>query len=1106
MMEIIDQPQRQQALIISQSFIVQAPAGSGKTELLTQRLLTALTQVEQPENILAITFTNKAANEMRNRIVEALHLAQVEQPEDTHKQQTWRLAQQVFAHSQQQQWDLLNNPNRLRIQTIDSLCASLIKQMPMQSHIGSAADITTEADELYEKTVDIVLSQLEEDLPWADPIATLLKHLDNDLSSVKTLLMDMLRFRDQWLPHVLAARNNQDLRQHCEAALHDIVISALQHAHDLFSPARANTFIPLLRFAADNLRGSTSSLSFCLDIVDLPAIDLTAIEQWQAIAQLLLTKEFEWRKRLDKNIGFPTDADNKADKQRYKEYKTQMQQFLLDLNTDEALRLALEEIISLPPVNYSENQWQILQALLNLLPILAAQLHLVFQQSGTIDFIELNQRALQALGTDQQPTDLALHLDYKIQHILVDEFQDTSISQFRLLERLTAGWQPDDGRSLFVVGDPMQSIYRFRAAEVGLFLRARQQGIGQLQLIPLQLRCNFRSQRYLVEWVNDAFQHIMPKQEDIEQGAVSYNASTAIHPPEARSLYFYQHNQHEKIPQPAYEQDTIVEIIQQQDSHASIAILVKARSQLFEIIPALQAAGLRYQAVEIQTLAHLPYIQDLTNLTYALSYPAHRLAWLSILRAPWCGIELRDLFILAGTSTHTTIWKNITDTTIHAQLSQTGKQRLQHFINALAPILSQRDRFSLHDWVYSAWLRLAGPATLQKPNMLENCHAFFKLLDQLSTIEKLAERLEKLYAKPDTDNQSMIQIMTIHKAKGLEFDCVILPNLNQRPPAEDNKLLLWHERPRATDDAIDLLLAPIKAHQDDEDAIYNYLKLQHRNKATLELDRLFYVAVTRAKKELHLLATVKINPDEPEKFQPHKDSLLNRLWSPYANRFIDKLAKTHTQLLEKPTLQRLTSDYQLPSVFKNLLSATLLAPFNPLSKAKNIAIWQDPTARIIGIVIHYILEQLSHLPFQAWPFYLEKNWAPHLLHQGLQYAQLSFALQQIQLFQRSILNSDKAQWILNFQHELAQTEWGLQTCTQSYIIDRTFVAEGQRWIIDYKTSIPAPRQALNDFLTTERKQYLQQLQQYGEVVKHIDSRPIKYGLYFVLIDAWVEWE
>src|SRR6202158_4379566 len=138
-----------------------------------------------------------------------------------------------------------------------------------------------------------------------------------------------------------------------------------------------------------------------------------------------------------------------------------------------------------------------MQASVSVLTLAVAELQIAFRENGRVDFQELLIRASRALGNADSPTDLALALGHRIQHILVDEFQDTSYTQFELLEKLTAGWEPDDGRTLFLVGDPMQSIYRFRQADVSLFLKARLNGVGGLRLEPLTLRVNFRSRRQI---------------------------------------------------------------------------------------------------------------------------------------------------------------------------------------------------------------------------------------------------------------------------------------------------------------------------------------------------------------------------------------------------------------------------------------------------------------------------------------------------------------------------------------------------------------------------------------------------------------------------------
>ena len=119
---------RERALDPGASFIVQAPAGSGKTELLTQRYLRLLSTVESPEQILAITFTRKAAAEMRSRVLQALADAAGPPPDSAHKRSSWELARTARAADEQRQWRLAEHPARLRIQTIDALNASLARR------------------------------------------------------------------------------------------------------------------------------------------------------------------------------------------------------------------------------------------------------------------------------------------------------------------------------------------------------------------------------------------------------------------------------------------------------------------------------------------------------------------------------------------------------------------------------------------------------------------------------------------------------------------------------------------------------------------------------------------------------------------------------------------------------------------------------------------------------------------------------------------------------------------------------------------------------------------------------------------------------------------
>jgi ATP-dependent exoDNAse (exonuclease V) beta subunit len=222
-----DATARAQALDITHSFIVQAPAGSGKTELLIQRFLKLLCFAEQPEHILAITFTNKAVNEMRHRLLHALHRAQTsEKPTSAHEQLTWQLASQVLQRDKERSWNILKNVHRVRIQTIDGLCARLQQQMPLLSQLGASCQVTDNPDALYQEAIERWMEHLSIESPWHEAMTTLLLHCDNNYSTIETLLTRMLARRDQWLYHLHASHSRETLEDNLRAVTDDIFLNA----------------------------------------------------------------------------------------------------------------------------------------------------------------------------------------------------------------------------------------------------------------------------------------------------------------------------------------------------------------------------------------------------------------------------------------------------------------------------------------------------------------------------------------------------------------------------------------------------------------------------------------------------------------------------------------------------------------------------------------------------------------------------------------------------------------------------------------------------------------------------------------------------------------
>src|SRR5437868_5250580 len=355
-----DKQHRLLALDASKSFIVQAPAGSGKTELLIQRFLTLLASVKNPEEILAITFTKKAASEMRMRVIKALKQALLEpEPHSAHGKQTWSLAKKVLLRDDELQWNLIDNPNQLRIQTIDSLCTHLTKQLPLLSHFGSQPDIADHPATLYSEAVQEILLHVEEDYAWTEALTKLLLHLDNDLNKLHDLLVSLLSKRDQWLPYIQLNSDDAEIRLQLEKQLRLVIADALANVQRFFPENVKTELLAIARFASAHVNAD-SDIRACENLLEFPKAHADHKRAYLGLAKLLLTKSFSWRKRLDEEIGFPAlkNFKNPAEIALHTEYRQRLSILLTKLNDNENLRAALSELFFLPYPVYTDTQWE----------------------------------------------------------------------------------------------------------------------------------------------------------------------------------------------------------------------------------------------------------------------------------------------------------------------------------------------------------------------------------------------------------------------------------------------------------------------------------------------------------------------------------------------------------------------------------------------------------------------------------------------------------------------------------------------------------------------------------------------------------------------------
>jgi ATP-dependent exoDNAse (exonuclease V) beta subunit len=1137
-----DAESRARALDANESFIIEAPAGAGKTELLTQRFLRLLQTVSEPEEIVAITFTNKAASEMRARVLDSLQDAVDAVPVDkAHKQETRALALNALRHAGERGWQLLENPARLRIYTIDSFSSHLARQMPLMSRFGAQPGVRDDATPYYEEAATRTLDLLESE-GTGEIVQQALRYFDNDAYRLNRLLAEMLAKRDQWLDYT----QDHATPQIAEDALGRMIVQDIRVAAAMLTSAMQQRLMPLARYAASNLP-CEEPIALLRDWETPLALKPEALPMWRAVCDLLLTgkdHKGSLRKALNKNQGLPATPEAKP-------YKEQLTAFIDELRMLPGAEQALAGLRLLPDARHEDEVWQIIATLGRLLKLAAAQLWLVFQSSGEVDFVEVAQRALKALEDDAgNPTDLALKLDYRIQHLLVDEFQDTSPTQIKLLQRITRGWQPGDGRTLFLVGDPMQSIYRFRKANVGLFLRVAEEGVGDLQLVKLRLWRNNRSCPPVIDWINHAFEKVFPQQDSDIQGAIRYRSFAATKADEAGAgvkvhalIAGVQESDTDdedeaEISESAdglrqREADRIIEIIRQtraENPEAKIAVLVRARNHLHALVSRIRRhhPRLSFQAVEIEELANRQIVQDLLSLTNALHHRADRVHWLAILRAPWCGLTLADLHALAGHHRNRTIPSLMHDESRLNDMSENGRARLLHVRNVLDEALAQRGRQSTARWVHGVWLMLGGPDCLWEPGDVRDVQAFFERIAKLEaggqfTPEQLAIEVQKLYAAPDAEADDHLQFMTIHKSKGLEFDSVILPGLDRKIGGNDQPLLLWEEVPRenALHDAArtDLIAAPLPPGGQSKSAApspYSYLKHLERTRAGNEDARVLYVAATRAERCLHLLGAARRN-DKGELKAP-KGSFLELLWphvhaefaaAAEAGAVVTQEAQSGAALADfVPRLVRL-AEPGLPPVFagrEQKMAAVRRGSETQAEEPAGDSV--ESLDRVIGILAHRYLEFIAKQGLAAWPHTRIASLKPAMLkwlqRQGVKAEMLETAAARTVDMLQTTLASEDGRWLL-MPRAGASAELPVSTMEEddatTQRLDLTFVEDGVRWIIDYK-STQLSAELSDAQLSRQAETHRPQLQGYSRLFE-TEGLPVITAIFFLSVGRLV---
>lgn len=1097
---VLDRQARQRALDPRSSFLVQAPAGSGKTTLLVARYLALLATVEHPEEIVALTFTRKAATEMEQRILHALRTAE----ESGGPEELGELARRAREQARRRGWDDDELPLRLRVQTIDQLALGIVRRLPWHGPTGVTPAGTEDVEDFYRMAARRLMLDLDGGDELAGAVRRIMLHLDDPERFVR-LLEDLLARREQWLPFLARLRDRQGWLSSWSEHLESRARWPMEEVGPMPKEVRAW----LERF------GHTLAQEASLR---------TRLEACRFLARGLLKSDGTCYARTAgphalRAIGVrPDDPQRKDVLQAWQD----MHAAMAALGTWRSSWLRL--VAHLPDPVPREEEWELLEAIVLVLARALEHLQAVFRDERRVDFTEITRLALLALGEDEAPTDLQLALDYRIRHLLVDEFQDTSLTHYVFLCRLVRGWAPGDGRTFFAVGDPMQSIYRFRQADVAVFLAVRRhRSLGDVRLEPLTLYRNFRSDPEVVGWVN-RFARVFPSNDDLDRGNVSFVPAVAVRLPGTGAgvrVHWIAH--------PEEEATRLASLVAEGRSDVTRqAILLRMRRHAAPIVQALQSRAIPVRLIDIVALAALPAVEDLLMLAESLLHPADTRAWLSVLRAPWCGVSNATLASLRF---------DVADPPgIHllsgADLDRVPREDLaavEEVTAILARGVARVARHGLRPALEATWILLGGPATLAHDTEFLAVERFFDVLDDPELVElwrrdpaRFETRVRSLSMDQDPRASGAVEILTIHGAKGLEWDEVFLPGLGRMTQRDEAPLLRWQELFERSDRALLLLAArpsgPSTPTPRTIPTTYDYLSEIERSRDESEIVRLAYVAATRAVRRLHVFL--------PRRSSSRRDDGRVTTLAQVFTRVAETEREQSESMSEHETAsERSSHPAPVPPVMMQSRKR-LVRPQQALRLVvtDDVSLHDDDEpmlargegtaeSRLLGRVLHAILARLAdrvplpHDPDDQLPY------ARRLLATaGIVGSTATGLLDEIRDALTRVLTDRRGRWILARRAD-SRVEWEIDWHVpgggiRRLRLDRVFHdRRGRCWIIDYKLGRCEEGQSLAAFLDAERERHRTQLETYARALRaYGESMPIHLGLYFPLLPrGWLGW-
>jgi ATP-dependent helicase/nuclease subunit A len=803
-----------------------ASAGSGKTRALKDRYLALLDELDNrglnTDQAVAITFTDKAAAEIKERVMQDL-------PETMLKK-------------------IIRGRQDLRISTIHSFCMNLLKRYPLEAGLPPDFGVLDARDQAYkiQKSIEDAVEESGRDPDIMAPLGGFTA--DELMEPIEFFLSIRSKLKRMEIDAGGTEGLLRSIRTGMGVSRHEAELQALIAAADWSADLRQMESI--LRSQGDLYDRSMGRQHLLLGEAKDPD---AASEIWASLAPLYFTASGEPRK----NPLITKKAFTGRNRSDYEEVYFVLQDKLVRMRDLTGRITAGREALSLFRLfQRAEEKYQTLKL-----------------REGLLDFDDLEIYAYRLLQGLESP-DILYWLDRKILHFLVDEFQDTSDIQWAILNKLTeeifAGQGADKRMSptLFVVGDEKQSIYRFREANYRLIEDVRkkmEENIPAGSRDILTLYRNFRSTPEIIETVNRVFAALWGETyEPADAERRSHRGSVRLielrpqtadegssGPTEARllakeirSLIQGRTMIYEKIPGRSGNGGWT----EREAGYGDCAVLIQSRTKLKEYEAALQAMNIPYRVVGGIGFYEEDEVQALLNVLFFLWNRVDRLALAAALKSPLFGLTDKDLFDLhsSGQDLITAL------STLQPEVWDILNRRAG--FAGVAPLSSLLHEIVEETGAYIRFGRKNPQAIFNIDKLLDTAREFdrrgYTTLQDFVEWVKNIRRTEQREATSDMNLPGFagaVSILTVHKAKGLEFPVVFLPGMNQQSRSlSTGPIAIVEDGKTGVSIAIKNSAGP------------DYEELWEREHGELlrEHQRMLYVAMTRARDHLLMIGTL----------------------------------------------------------------------------------------------------------------------------------------------------------------------------------------------------------------------------------------------------------